>query len=273
MKKYFIIPAVCPICGHATEIKMDNESKMLICPNSDCEGKLINKLDHFCGKKGLDIKGLSKATLEKLMDWGWVNNFSDIMTLANYRNQWISKPGFGEKSVDKILNAIEASKNTSLKNFIASLGIPLVGETVSKELVKHISTYEDFKHKVNSKFNFAIYDGFADSKTSAILNYDFTEADKVYEYLTIQDSVEQTDNNSLNGITVVITGKLHSFKNRTELQKTIESHGGKVVGSVSSNTNYLINNDLNSDSAKNRTAKDLGVTILSENEFINKFLD
>ena len=104
------------------------------------------------------------------------------------------------------------------------------------------------------------------------MNYDFTEADKVYEYLTIQDSVKQTDNNSLNGITVVITGKLLTYKNRTELQKVIESYGGKVVGSVSSNTSYLINNDLNSDSTKNRTAKDLGVTILSESEFIDKFL-
>lgn len=274
--KHLFIPEVCPICGQATIIKMDNESKMLVCPNPNCEGKLINKLDHFCGKKGLDIKGLSKATLEKLMTWGWVNNISDIMTLSNFRNEWISKPGFGQKSVDKILEAIETSKKVSLQKFISSLGIPLIGETVSKELVKYINSYEDFRQKATEKFNFAIYEGFADSKTCAIWNFDFTEADKVYNYLAI-DSVEQStdnsnNNSSLNGLTVVITGKLTKFKNRAELQTVIESKGGKVVGSVSNKTNFLINNDTASNSAKNVAAKKLGIPVLSEQEFFEKFL-
>ena len=276
MKEYFIIPEVCPICGKPTAICVDNETKVLKCTNPDCEGKLINKLDHFCGKKGLDIKGLSKATLEKLMTWGWVNSISDIMTLSNFRNEWISKPGFGQKSVDKILEAIETSKKVSLQKFISSLGIPLIGETVSKELVKYINSYEDFRQKATEKFNFAIYEGFADSKTCAIWNFDFTEADKVYDYLAI-DSVEQstdnsTDNSSLNGLTIAITGKLTYFKNRAQLQAAIEQLGGKVTGSVSGKTNYLINNDTTSDSAKNVSAKKLGIPILSEQEFFEKFL-
>lgn len=272
----FSLPDVCPICGKSTAVYVDNETKVLKCTNPNCEGKLINKLDHFCGKKGLDIKGLSKATLEKLMTWGWVNNISDIMTLSNFRNEWISKPGFGQKSVDKILEAIETSKKVSLQKFISSLGIPLIGETVSKELVKYINSYEDFRQKTTEKFNFAIYEGFADSKTCAIWNFDFTEADKVYDYLAI-DSVEQstdnsTDNSSLNGLTIAITGKLTYFKNRAQLQAAIEQLGGKVTGSVSGKTNYLINNDTTSDSAKNVSAKKLGIPILSEQEFFEKFL-
>ena len=122
----------CPVCGGETKVRDD----FLWCTNPTCSGKFINKLDHFCGKKGLDIKGLSKATLEKLIDWGWVNSRLDIFHLAEHKAEWVKKPGFGEKSVSNILNAIESAKNTTLAQFIASLGIPLVGTTVSKLLEK-----------------------------------------------------------------------------------------------------------------------------------------
>ena len=134
--EFFEIPSVCPICGEPTVQKTDLFSTFLICENPSCEGKLINKLDHFCGKKGLDIKGLSKATLEKLIDWGWVSNYTSLFTLKDYRSEWIKKPGFGEKSVDKILTAIEAASNTEFHQYLSSLGIPLIGSTASKELVK-----------------------------------------------------------------------------------------------------------------------------------------
>lgn len=266
------IPTICPVCGGDTKI-LDNEGvKTLICLNKDCEGKLINKLDHFCGKKGLDIKGLSKATLEKLIDWGWVNNISDILFLDNYRDYWIKKPGFGVKSVDNILTAIKESISTvSLESFISSLGIPLIGLNVSKELVKYIPTYEEFRQKIDTKFDFSIYEGFAESKTESLLNFDFTEADKIYPFLTFIENKEENNEENCKDIKVVITGKIQYFKNRNELKARIESKGGKVVDSVSKNTTYLINNDINSDSSKNKSAKTLGVPIISEEDFLKKF--
>ena len=266
------IPTHCPICGDPTRVIDNDGVKVLMCLNSNCEGKLINKLDHFCGKKGLDIKGLSKATLEKLISWGWVNNISDIMVLINHRSEWINKPGFGQKSVDKILDAIEDAKFTTLDAFISSLGIPLVGLTVSKELIKHISTYGEFRQKVEEGFDFSTYDGFAESKTSAILTFDFTEADKVFPYLHfITEEKEEVNEMNCSDLKFVITGKLHNFKNRDALKSLIEQRGGKVVDSVTKNTNYLINNDTESASSKNQTAKKLGIPIISEQEFLEKF--
>ena len=274
-KDWISIPEVCPICGQVIGIEeSDTGIKNVVCGNPECEGKLINRLDHFCGKKGLDIKGLSKATLEKLIDWGWVTNLHDIFELPSHRAEWIQKSGFGAKSVDNILNAVEGAKSPTLDSFICSLGIPFIGKTVSKDLVKQIKTYEEFKEKAQSHFDFSNYDGFAGSKTSAIWNYDFTEADKIYRYLTVP-TVEETvtsSSSSLDGITVVITGKLINYKNRAALQSDIEAAGGKVVGSVSKNTNYLINNDSTSTSSKNLTAQKLGVPIITETEFVKKFL-
>ena len=273
---FLIEPDVCPICGEPVHRVTEVDSTNLICDNPNCAGKLINRLDHFCGKKGLDIKGLSKATLEKLIDWGWVNNISDIMILSQYRNDWIKKAGFGVRSVDKVLDSIETAKHTTLDKFISSLGIPLIGTTVSKELVKYFSSYEDFRLKVREQYNFATIDGFADSKTESLLNFDYTEADKVYTYLVFEDNnndTELADNyNNLEGITFVVTGKLNTYKNRAALQLDIENRGGKVVGSVSANTKYLINNDNTSTSAKNMAAKKLNIPILTEQEFIEKFL-
>lgn len=276
-KKLLTVPTKCPICGHNIEItNQSNGVEFAICSNPACEGKLINKLDHFCGKKGLDIKGISKATLEKVCDWGWVNCLSDIFKLKNYRAEWIKKPGFGAKSVDKILDSIDTARYTTLDKFISSLGIPFIGQTISKDLVKIIPTYEEFKDKAQSHFDFAQYPGFAGAKTLAIWNYDFTEADKIYSYLIIEQAEEKKENDntqkSLENITVCITGKLNLYKNRAALQAEIEAAGGKVSSSVSKNTNYLINNDNTSTSSKNLTAKKLGVNIITEQEFVNQFL-
>ena len=272
MIEFIKIPDVCPICGGKTEIRMDIDTKVLYCSNPSCEGKLINRLEHFCGTKGLDIKGLSKATLEKLIDWGWINDISDIMVLINHRSEWIKKPGFGQKSVDKILDAIEDSKFTTLEAFISSLGIPLIGSSVSKELVKYIKSYDEFREKAQAHFDFSIYDGFAESKTTAIWTYDFTEADKVYPYLyfTTEEKVVESSANCAD-MKVVITGKMQHFKNRDTFKDCIEAHGGKVVDSVSKNTTVLVNNDVNSNSSKNQTAKKLGIPIMSEQEFLEKF--
>ena len=132
MIKYLSIPDICPVCGSPTVIKVDNDSEFLFCTNDACEGKFINKLEHFCGKKGLDIKGISKATLEKLINWGWIDNFTSLFYLKEHREEWIKKPGFGEKSVDKILDSISNSSNCELYQFLSAIGIPLIGITASK---------------------------------------------------------------------------------------------------------------------------------------------
>lgn len=272
------VPKVCPICGEKTIISENDGVKLLMCSNPSCQGKLINRLDHFCGKKGLEIRGLSKATLEKLIDWGWISGIVDIFKLSEHKTEWISKPGFGEKSVNNILNAIENSKIVSLDKFIVSLGIPLIGSSVAKEMCKHEFDFFCIREYIEEKYDFSNWEGFGEVMSNALLNFDYTEADELWtNYLTTTnpywtDSSEDAKDESLKDITVVITGKLSLFKNRDELSKVIESCGGKVVSSVSKNTNYLINNDNMSISAKNLSAQKLGVPVVTEEEFVEKFL-
>lgn len=268
------LPEICPICGQATKIVNNNGVKTLVCDNDSCEGKLINRLDHFCGKKGLEIKGISKATLSKLVDWGWIENVTDIFDLEKYKNEWIKKPGFGEKSVQKILDAIDASKKCNLVAVISAAGIPLIGQTAAKDLSNHFSTYENFRNAIDNLYDFSTLPGFGYEMDKAISNFDYSEIDNlVQNVFEIQYStgVVIEENNNLNGITIVITGKLKNFKNRDELKALIESRGGKIAGSVSKNTKYLINNDSKSESAKNISAKKLGVEIITEEEFIKIF--
>ena len=263
------IPSVCPICGESTFEKEDNNSTFLYCSNNNCEGKLVNRLDHFVGKKGLDIKGLSKATLEKLINWGWVNSFSDIFELANKRAEWVKKPGFGEKSVDKILEAIKYSSNCKVNNFISALGIPLIGINAAKELNKYFTTWEEFIEAVESKYEFNSLSNFGYEMSNSILSFDYSEAKNIVDkYIHFEEAKNEEKQISLEGLTFVITGKVNHFKNRDELKNYIETHGGKVVGSVSRKTNYLINNDKNSTSSKNKSAISLNIPIISEDDFI-----
>ena len=280
-QEVIVYPYVCPICGAETEIIKENDSEMLYCSNPNCEGKLINRLDHFCGKKGLDIKGLSKATLEKLVDWGWVSNFIDIFNLQDYKEEWMKKPGFGEKSVEKILNAIvESANNINLENLLAAAGIPLVGRVMTKQLAKEYKgSYVAFREDVEGGYDFSEFEGIGVVMCDSILSYNYDELDTIYEMLydefnnNIQKlyfnkEEEQTNKQNLEGLTFCVTGKVKIFKNRAELQADIESKGGKCVGSVSKNVNYLINNDNTSTSAKNLKAKELGIKIITEEEFL-----
>ena len=274
-KYYFERVMVCPVCGHEVILKNDNGTTFAVCSNDTCEGKLINRLDHFCGKKGLDIKGLSKATLEKLIDWGWVKNIPSLFALNDYRDEWVLKPGFGSKSVDKILNAIDYSRNNcKLHQFICALGIPLIGSSASKELTKYYSTYENFRMAIDIGVQFWGYANFGMEMHKAIVNFDYSEADALVQsgVITFNSIIEETtQEKSLDGLTFVITGKLNHFKNRDAIKAKIEFLGGKVTGSVSGNTSYLINNDKDSTSSKNKSAKSLGIPILSEEDFIQTF--
>ena len=273
------IPKVCPYCGKPTEIRKDNNSEVLFCPNEQCESRLINKLEHFCGKKGLDIKGISKATFQKLIDWGWINSLSDIFLLKDHREEWIKKPGFGVKSVDKILSSIEEKQNkVSLESFISAIGIPLIGDVAAKEIAKHFKTYEEFKSAVQDEKYIFDYPYFGVEMNNNLKIFDYSEADEISSKFIKIDNNQSTaeiqkSNDKLKDKVIVITGKLSIVKNRAELVDKIQSCGGKVSNSVSKKTNILINNDTTSTSSKNLAAQKLNIPIMSEKEFIEKFLD
>lgn len=266
----FFPPAKCPICGKPTAI---NESAQLYCTNPDCEGKWLNKITHFVSKNGLDIKGLSKTTLEKLIDKGWVNSFADIFLLEFHADEWRQMPGFGEKSVQNILNAISAAKQTTLSSFLSAIGIPLVGRTIAQEIENNgITTYAEFRDRVDQKFNFMTFNGFGPEITSAILHYDYSMADEVVDFLSfssVDKSKTEPTESKLSGMSFVVTGGLKNFKNREEIKEFIEKNGGKMVTAISAKTTALINNDMNSTSSKNLKAKKLNIPIYSEDEFIS----
>lgn len=273
-KEYLDIPTYCPICGAELEKETKNDSTILICKNSSCQGSFLNKLDHYCDiKKGLGIKGLSKATLEKLIDKGWIKNLIDIYNLSSYRNEWIKMSGFGEKSVDKALNAIEQSKHTSLDKFISAIGIPLIGLNTAKQLAKEFKTWDSFIKAVKSEYDFSELKDFGFETNKAILTFDYKEAKEISLLLSFEEEDNIIEDNlsekNLTDLVFCITGKLKEYRNRDELIKVIQDRGGKVTSSVTKKTNYLINNDINSTSSKNVKAKELGIPILTEEDFKN----
>lgn len=270
----FEIPEICPYCGAELTQKNENGSIVLYCNNLECESNLVVRLDHFAGKKGLDIKGLSRATLEKLINYGWIGSAIDIFNLEQHRDEWIKKEGFGPRSVDKILASIDKSKEScELNKFISAIGIPLIGQNVAKDIAKYFSTYESFRDAVNNNYDFTQIPNFGLSKAYEIMNFDYQEADKIAELITFSAAKPEKNLLSahLDGLTFVITGKLTEYKNRAELKSIIEENGGRVVETINKKTSYLINNDINSTSAKNLAAKKANIPILSEKDFKKKF--
>ena len=269
------IPKTCPVCGGKTEIIKDNESKILICTNDNCKGKLLGKLVHFCSKNAINIEGMSEATLRFLIDKGWVESFKDIYKLDYYRQNWKEYDGFGDKSVDKLLDAIENSRKTTLDRFIYSLSIPQIGRSTSKDIAKYChNSIDEFTFIMeNTSLEFAAIDGVGVSATTSLDDWWNTNRDMFYELKEefIFSSKKENGNISvdLSGKAFVITGSLTHYKNRDELVSVIESMGGKVSGSVSAKSSFLINNDTESSSSKNKKAKQLGIPILSEQDFIN----
>ena len=270
--KYIAIPSICPICGADTKIVQENDSKVLICTNDNCKGKLLGKLVHFCSKNAINIEGMSEATLQFLIDKGWIKSFMDIYKLDYHRENWKEYDGFGNKSVDKLLDAIEDSRNNTLDRFIYSLSIPQIGRSASKDIAKFFNNnYEEFK-MYGTTINYTQIDGFGESMNNSLHKW-LSENHIMMEELAKEFTFKNKKNNSnsvdLSGKTFVITGSLIHYKNRDELVSIIESMGGKVSGSVSTKTSYLINNDTQSSSSKNQKAKQLNIPIISEQDFIN----
>lgn len=273
--EYLEIPEICPVCDAPTAIKKENDTEVLTCTNESCPGKLLGRVSHFVSKKGMDIEGLSEATLEKLIALGWIRNLFDVYNLGCHYTELSKMEGFGSRSVQKLQESIENSKDVDLKNFIAALSIPGIGTSQSKELVKHFSSWEAFQDAGCGDYNFAELDGFGEILNRNIhqwfdVMWDVDRIGQLVRNLHIKNAAIKNieTEGKLNGKTFVITGSLEQFANRKELQEFIEAKGGKVTGSVTAKTDYLINNDATSRSSKNKKAKELGVQIVSEQDFL-----
>lgn len=267
------IPKRCPVCGAETEVKQDNKTKVLVCTNDNCQGKLLKLLSHFISKKGMDINQLSEATLQKFVDLGWLNSLNDVYLLENHYKDMLKLEGFGKKSVDKLLLAIEKSKTVKLESFLAALSIGNIGKTASKVIAKHFNySFDSFIEAVEDDFDFTLLDDFGVTMNDSIYSHisnNITSIKELSEQLTFMFPLTKGKiTTDLAGTTFVITGKLNSYENRDTAKEEIESLGGKVVGSVSKNTNYLVNNDINSNTGKNKKAKELGVSIINEEQLI-----
>ena len=259
-------PEFCPCCEKPIYRRVsDSGVENYYCENPQCEGRLVERLEHFCDrKKGLDIRGLSEQTLEKLVDWKWVESIKDLYNLSTRQGEWKNKPGFGEKSVDNILVAIENSKHTTLEKFISAIGIPLIGERVSKILAEKCENWETFRNLIEKdSFSFEEWDGFGYEMNRELKHFNYDEADELAKMFTFT-VVEKARNDILKGKTFVITGKLS--RKRDEIKAEIESLGGKVGSSITAKTDYLIANQPEN-TTKYNTALAKGVPIITEEEY------
>ncbi len=299
-KGNLIIPNCCPVCNQPTKLKISEANiKTLTCSNDNCPAKQLSKFKRFVSKHGMNIDGMSVQTIAKLISKGWVKTFSDIYNIHQYANEWAQLEGFGEKSVQNNITAIDKSKTTDFIHFMYALSIPNFGLEQIKVLKDHLdSIYMSDNTKtteysllnilinlVENNYDFTVVKGFGKVLANCLtlwVKRNLIEPKTEEQFsilhtaalLTFTDKEpSESDNNdkTLNGLTFVVTGKLYQYNNRNELKDSIESRGGKVVDSISNNTSFLINNDIESTSSKNKKAKSLNVPIISEQEFIQRF--
>ena len=275
----FNIPDKCPICGQPTRIIKENDSEVLYCTNSDCYGKLLSKLIHAVSRDALNVDGLSEATLSFLIKEIGISCVKDLYVIRDNNDsvyRWVNAEGFGRKSVTKLLASIEESRNTSLERFLYSLSIPLLGKSASMMIADSVDyDLDTFINEMTIKGAeyFRYLPGVGDSLINSLNIYwknhysDILQLANEFTFET-QKSIMSETTNELENKTFVITGSVNHYQNRDALKADIESHGGKVVGSISSKVNYLINNDINSTSSKNQKAKSLNVPIISEDQFL-----
>lgn len=269
------IPEVCPVCGGQTEVRRINDVKSLYCTNPDCQAKKIKSFTLFTSRDALNIAGLSEATLEKFIGVGMIHEYADIFHLDRHQEEIVEMDGFGQKSYDNLIAAAEKASHTTLPRMVYGLGVAGIGLANAKMICRHFKNdFEAMRHATVEEL--VEIDGigevlaqawtafFSDGKNNAIVDHLLAE-------LTFEAEDEESSegaDEAFAGMNFVITGSLEHFKNRKELQELIERRGGKVTGSVTSKTNYLINNDVASSSSKNKKARELGVPILSEEEFL-----
>ena len=277
----FHIPEVCPVCQSATEVT-ESESrgtKTLHCTNTHCPAKQLKKFGRFVSKEGINIDGLSEQTIQKFINLGWVREYADLFHLNNHASELRTMDGFGDKSVSKLLTAIEKARDVEAHRLLFALNIPLIGRDVCNRL---LSAYQiaDLFHtatEATTEDVFATIAGIGPEKSASFVRWmkdkdNYSMLQQLLVELNISQSSSAPTGNSCEGLTFVITGDVHHYKNRNELKAYIESQGGKVTGSVSKSTSFLINNDVESSSGKNKKAKELSIPIISEEEFIARFV-
>lgn len=265
------VPKICPACGKDTTIKKDNESKVLLCTNPDCQVKHIKQYALMASRDALNIDGLSESTLEKFLSKGFIKSDSDLFHLDKFKDEIINMDGFGKRSYEKLIAALDEAKNTTVSRFLYSLGIAGIGSANAKMIAKYFDN--DIDRIISaSKDDLLEIEGIGEVLANSIA--DFFRSEKNIENVESLRKIlkfekeESGGGDKLSGKVCVITGSLQHFSNRNELKELIEKNGGKVSGSVSSKTNYLINNDTASNSSKNKKAKELGVEIISEEDFL-----
>lgn len=267
------IPEYCPVCGAKTEISQANDAKTLICPNEECEAKKIKAFTLMVSRDALNIDGLSEATLEKFIAKGFIHDFADIFHLKRHEEEITRMEGFGEKSYRNLLDSVEKARDTTLAKFIYALGINGIGLANAKMLCRAFG--DDFEHLKDATVEeLSEIEGIGGVLAEGIHSFFRDEeklraAGRLLAELRIAKKEENKDEQNLAGKTFVITGNVEHFANRNELKELIESRGGKVSGSVSGKTDYLINNDIASTSGKNKKAKELGIPVISEEMFLD----
>ena len=277
----FHIPEVCPVCQSATEVTESESSgtKTLHCTNTHCPAKQLKKFGRFVSKEGINIDGLSEQTIQKFINLGWVREYADLFQINNHASELRTMDGFGDKSVSKLLTAIEKARDVEAHRLLFALNIPLIGRDVCNRL---LSAYQiaDLFHtatEATTEDVFATIAGIGPEKSASFVRWmkdkdNYSMLQQLLVELNISQSSSAPTGNSCEGLTFVITGDVHHYKNRNELKAYIESQGGKVTGSVSKSTSFLINNDVESSSGKNKKAKELSIPIISEEEFIARFV-
>ncbi len=271
------IPDSCPVCGGKTEIRALNEAQSLYCVNEECPAKQIKSFSQFVSREALNVDGLSEATLEKLIDCGFIKSFPDLFELEKHKENIVRLEGFGEKSYDNLISSIEKASHTTLPRLIFGLGINGIGAANAKLICKAFD-YDIEKIKSAKASELAEIDGIGAVMAKSLEDFFQNERNlAVLERLLAKLDIEKPEINAsgqnLAGLVFVVTGSLNSFENRNALKEVIESRGGKVTGSVTNKTTCLINNDNTSNSTKNKTAKELGIPILTEDEFVTKYLN
>jgi DNA ligase (NAD+) len=274
----FEIPSECPVCHAPTEIRVSRGSgtKTLHCTNPDCTAKHVRKFKRFVSKSGMDMDGLSTQTMLKFMNEGYIREFADLFHLPEHFDAINGMEGFGEKSLQNMGAAIEKSRDVHPVNLIYALCIPMIGTDAAKKIVRSIG-FDAFLERLELGVDFSDIDGIGAEKSASVFQWYSREKNRTeLEHLLAEIRVERVEPEDVSqgrcaGVTFVITGDVHSFKNRDEFKAYVESQGGKVAGSVSKKTAYLVNNDAGSASSKNRKAKELGIPIITENQFIEMF--
>ena len=265
------IPHICPVCGEEARVIQENEVESLYCMNPDCVAKKIKAFTLFVSRDAMNIDGLSEATLEKFIAKGFIHDFGDIFEIAKHREEIVTMEGFGEKSYDNLIASIDKAKETTLAKVIYSLGISNIGLSNARVICRHFDDDLD-KIRTAEEEEISAIDGIGPVIAKSLTKYfkdpeNNRKLDHLLGYLHINKE-EVSENQTLAGMNFVITGSLEHFSNRGEAKKLIESLGGKVTGTVTGKTNYLINNDTTSNSSKNKKARELGIPILSEEDFI-----